>query len=44
MNPTPGEWRYYVLKDEQGNHEFSITLEEHNIAKAAAAEKGLLDG
>lgn len=44
MNPTPGEWRYYVLKDEQGNHEFSITLEEHNAAKAIADEKGLLDG
>jgi UPF0755 protein len=43
MNPTPGPWRFYVLKDEQGNHAFSETIEEHNQRKAEADALGLLD-
>ena len=44
MNPTPGPWLYYVLIDEQGNHAFATTLDEHNANVAIAREKGLLDG
>jgi UPF0755 protein len=44
MNPTPGPWLFYVLIDDQGNHAFATTLEEHNANVAIAREKGLLDG
>ncbi len=44
MNPTPGPWLFYVLIDEQGNHAFATTLDEHNTNVAIAREKGLLDG
>lgn len=43
MNPTEGPWRYYVLKDAEGYHAFSETLEEHNQRKAEADALGLLD-
>lgn len=36
------QWRYYVLKDEQGNHAFAVTLEQHNANVATARERGLL--
>jgi UPF0755 protein len=53
-NPSPGnelcsglpvdqcEWLFYVLKDEQGNHAFSVTAEQHNADIARAQEAGLL--
>jgi len=53
-NPSPGgsecagvptdqcEWLYYVLKDEQGNHAFAVTIEQHNANVAAAQAAGLL--
>jgi UPF0755 protein len=44
MNPTPGEWLYYVRIDQEGNHAFANTLEEHNENKARAGELGFLDG
>ncbi len=44
MNPTPGPWKFYVLIDEQGNHAFATTIDEHNENVAIAREKGLLDG
>jgi UPF0755 protein len=43
MNPTPGPWLYYVLWDEQGNHKFAETLDEHNANVRVARENGLLD-
>jgi len=33
---------YYVLKDEQGNHAFAVTLEQHQANITAASEAGLL--
>jgi UPF0755 protein len=42
LNPAEGEWLFYVLADEEGNHEFTNTLSEHNAAVARAREKGLL--
>ncbi len=44
MNPTEGPWLFYVLIDEEGNHAFAETLEEHNQNVAIAREQGLLDG
>ena len=44
MNPTPNQpWLYYVLIDQEGNHAFAETLDEHNANKAIAEELGLLD-
>ncbi|MEM7271580.1 MAG: endolytic transglycosylase MltG [Actinomycetota bacterium] len=43
MNPTPGDWLYYVLIDPDGSHAFANTLEEHNENVAVARELGLLD-
>ncbi len=33
---------YYVLKDDLGNHEFSVTLEQHEAAIERARQAGLL--
>lgn len=44
MNPIEGPWLYYVLIDEEGNHAFATTLDEHNANVAIAGELGLLDG
>lgn len=33
---------YYVLEDEQGNHAFAVTLEQHQANITAASEAGLL--
>ncbi len=44
MNPVEGPWKYYVRIDEEGNHAFAETLEEHNINKQQADESGFLDG
>ena len=41
INPADGPWLFYVLADEEGNHKFTETLEEHNEAVAEAKEKGL---
>jgi UPF0755 protein len=43
MNPLEGPWLYYVLIDEEGNHAFAATLDEHNANVAIAREAGLLD-
>jgi UPF0755 protein len=42
LHPADGRWLYYVLADEQGNHEFTETLAQHEQAVARAREKGLL--
>jgi UPF0755 protein len=44
MNPTPGPWLYYVRIDDEGNHAFATTIEEHNENVAVARELGYLDG
>ncbi len=41
LNPVQGSWIYYVVKDEEGNHAFADTLEEHNRNAQAAKAKGL---
>jgi len=53
-NPSPGgsecaglpadqcRWLYYVVKDEQGNHAFAVTAEQHQVNVDAAAAAGLL--
>jgi UPF0755 protein len=53
-NPSPGgaecegvpatqcRWLFYVIKDEQGNHAFSVTEEQFNADLAAAEAAGLL--
>jgi len=54
-NPSAGEavcngvpadqcaWLYYVLKDEAGNHAFSVTAEQHEQRRQEAIDAGLLD-
>lgn len=42
MNPAEGNWLYYVLADEQGNHFFTEDFDEFNSQKAISGEKGLL--
>jgi len=39
LNPADGEWKFYVVIDEDGRHAFAETFAEHeaNIAAAAAA-------
>ena len=53
-NPSPGgaecaglpanqcEWLFYVIADEQGNHAFSVTAEQWEADRQAAADAGLL--
>lgn len=36
------EWLYYVLADEDGNHAFAVTLEQHEANVSAARDAGLL--
>ena len=42
VNPTPGDWLFYVIADESGRHNFATTLAEHNRYKAEAQAKGLI--
>jgi UPF0755 protein len=53
-NPSPGSadcagvpagqctWLYYVLADEQGNHAFSVTIDQFNADVQTAQDAGLL--
>ena len=53
-NPSPGSaecrdvpasecrWMYYVVKDEQGNHAFAVTLAQHEANVQRASDAGLL--
>lgn len=40
--PADTPYFYYVLSDEEGNHAFAETLEEHNANVARAREDGIL--
>jgi UPF0755 protein len=54
-NPSPGNelctgqpanqcmWLFYVVKDEQGNHAFAVTQDQHNANVQRARDAGLLD-
>lgn len=39
---VPCEWTFYVLKDEQGNHAFAVTAEQHQVNVDAAIAADLL--
>jgi len=43
LNPEPGDWRYYVLTEENGpgTHTFSVTLAEHDQAVLVCIERNL---
>jgi len=41
LNPAEGDWIYYVLQDEAGNHFFTSSFSEFNQAKQECADKGL---
>jgi UPF0755 protein len=41
LAPAAGEWRYYVLADEEGRHTFTNTYEEFLTAKAECQAAGL---
>lgn len=41
LNPAEGDWIYYVLQDEEGNHFFTASFSEFNQAKQECADKGL---
>lgn len=41
LNPAEGDWIYYVLQDEQGNHFFTDSFREFNRAKDECARLGL---
>ena len=40
---VPCKYLYYVLADEEGNHKFSVTGEQFEVDRQAAAAAGLLD-
>ncbi len=42
LNPAEGDWKFYVLADEQGNHFFTADFDEFNAQKARSREAGLL--
>jgi UPF0755 protein len=41
LAPAEGDWRYYVLSDEEGHHTFAVTDEEFNEAKQVCIERDL---
>jgi UPF0755 protein len=42
MNPADGDWLFYVLADQQGNHFFTNSYDEFLEQKAISDEAGLL--
>jgi len=42
MNPAEGEWKWYVLADEQGNHFFTDSYDAFVDQKAISEDAGLL--
>lgn len=41
LNPAEGDWFYYVLQDQQGNHFFTASAAEFEAAKARCQDLGL---
>lgn len=41
LSPTPGDWLYFVVVDEDGRHAFAETLADHNRNIALAEQKGV---
>lgn len=41
LYPATGQWRYYVLADEDGRHAFSVSAEEFERDKLRCQERGL---
>ncbi len=41
LNPADGDWLYYVLADQEGNHVFTESYDEFLVAKDACAEADL---
>lgn len=41
LNPTPGNWIFFVVIDDSGRHEFAETFAEHNRNIARAEENGV---
>ncbi len=41
LNPTPGDWLYYVVIDAQGNHAFAKTFQEHRRNIKLAERNGV---
>ena len=41
LNPTPGDWLYYVVIDTQGHHAFASTFKEHKKNIKIAEQNGV---
>ena len=41
LNPTPGDWLYYVVVDSQGHHAFATTFKEHKQNIKLAEQNGV---
>ncbi len=41
LNPTPGNWIFFVVVDEEGRHAFAATLDEQNRNIALAEQRGV---
>ena len=41
LNPTPGDWLYYVVIDGQGHHAFATTFKEHKKNIKIAEQNGV---
>lgn len=41
LNPTPGDWTGYVLRDTEGHHTFTVTAQEFEDAKQFCRDQGL---
>ena len=43
LNPEDGNWLYYVLVDEEGNHFFTNDFDEFNRVAEESRQKGLFE-
>ena len=41
LNPTPGDWLFYVLSDSEGRHTFAVTDDEFEAARQVCIERDL---
>ena len=40
LNPTPGDWFFYVRTEDNGGHTFAVNDAEFQAAKAICEERG----